>query len=200
MTGKAILEALSFVDEAYIEEAESGTLPAVLPLKKLLPLAACLCLILLGLRLWAPSVDNEAADEMEQMVSQQEAVAEPKEEADHFVYDQNDCDIVMDNEVVEPNVSEVPTVVLRIDQWNGDGFTATVVRNGNSAAFEPGEALKILFSENICVEEITSDLVTVYRRLPTELEFPAGTEVLVQYEYITEDRILVVRSICREVE
>ena len=127
-------------------------------------------------------------------------MAEPKDEADNFVQDQSECEIVMDNEVVEPNVSEVPTVVLRIEEWNGDGFTATVVRNGNSAAFEPGEELRIVSSDNICVEEITSDLVTVYRRMPTEPEFPVGTEVVVQYEYITEDRILFVHSICKEVE
>lgn len=200
MTGKAILEALSFVDESYIQEAETGTLRSAIVLRRVLPMAACLCLILLGLKLWVPSADNNAADEMEQVVVQQKAEAEPKEESDHSLHDQNKCEIVMDNEVVEPNVSEVPTVILRIDQWNGDGFTATVVRNGNSAAFEPGEELKIIFSENICVEEITSDLVTVYRRLPTEPEFPAGTEVLVQYEYITEDGILFVRSIYKEVE
>ena len=200
MTGKAILEALSFVDEAYIEEAETGTLQGTVVLRRVLTMAACLCLILLGLKLWLPSVDNEVSDEMEQMFPQQEAMAEPKDEANHFVQDQNECEIVMDNEVAEPNVSEVPTVVLRIEEWNGDGFTATVVRNGNSAAFEPGEELRIVFSENIFVEEITSDLVTVYRRLPTEPEFPAGTEVVVQYEYITEDGILIVRSIYREVE
>ena len=200
MTGKAILEALSFVDEAYIEEAETGTLRGTVVLRRVLPMAACLCLILLGLKLWAPSPDNETSDEMEQMVPQQEAMAEPKDEADHFVQDQSECEIVMDNEVVVPNVSEVPTVILRIEEWSGDGFTATVVRNGNTAAFEPGEELKIVFSENICVEEISSDLVTVYRRLPTEPEFPVGTEVLVQYEYITEDGNLLVRSICKEVE
>lgn len=200
MTGKAILEALSFVNESYIEEAESGTLRNTVVLRRVLPMAACLCLILPGLKLWAPSADNKASDEMEQMVAQQKAEAEPKDESDYSLHDQNECEIVMDNEVVEPNVSEVPTVILRIEEWSGDGFTATVVRNGNSASFEPGEELKIIFSENICVEEITSDLVTVYRRLPTEPEFPAGTEVLVQYEYITEDGILFVRSIYKEVE
>ena len=50
MTGKGIMEALSFVEERYIEEAENGAVVSKRPVVRvLLPLAACLCLILTGL-------------------------------------------------------------------------------------------------------------------------------------------------------
>ena len=46
MTGKEILEALSFVDECYIDEAENGKIRNSIQLKKFLPMAACFCLVL----------------------------------------------------------------------------------------------------------------------------------------------------------
>ena len=51
MTGKLILEAMSFIDDAYIEEASTETIRKRRTVRYLLPLAACLCLILLGLQL-----------------------------------------------------------------------------------------------------------------------------------------------------
>ena len=49
MTGKDIMEALSFADDKFIQEAQEGTLKKKSPIRYLVPLAACLCLVFFGL-------------------------------------------------------------------------------------------------------------------------------------------------------
>ena len=48
MTGTDLLEALSFVDEKYIQEAETARLSAKIPWVKVLSVAACLCILITG--------------------------------------------------------------------------------------------------------------------------------------------------------
>ena len=48
MTGQELFYALSFVDERYIEEAETVRIGAGVPWKKLLSVAACLCILIAG--------------------------------------------------------------------------------------------------------------------------------------------------------
>ena len=48
MNGKDLFEAMSFIDERFIDEAEYGTLPRRL-VSRWLRIAACLCLVMLSL-------------------------------------------------------------------------------------------------------------------------------------------------------
>ena len=48
MTGQELFYALSFVDERYIAEADTARLKAGIPWKKVLSVAACLCILLAG--------------------------------------------------------------------------------------------------------------------------------------------------------
>lgn len=48
MTGTELLEALSFVDERYIQEAETARLKESIPWMKILSVAACLCILITG--------------------------------------------------------------------------------------------------------------------------------------------------------
>ena len=43
MNGKDLFEAMSHVDERYIDEAESKMIPKTIPWLKLASMAACLC-------------------------------------------------------------------------------------------------------------------------------------------------------------
>ena len=199
MTGKAILEAMSFVEDKYIEEAENGTLRSGV-VRKLLPLAACLCLLLLGMRHITLPAANETETDLENMVAQQEVKVETQYKQESAAHDRNDYALVMDESEVMPDAGEVPTVILRIEAWNAEGFAATVVRNVDSQTFAPSTHLQVVFTENICIEEISGDLVQVQRREPTEADFPAGSLVRVRYQYSGDDGILCIESICMEVE
>ena len=48
MTGTELLEALSYVDERYIAEAETAALSRNVPWMKVLSVAACLCILITG--------------------------------------------------------------------------------------------------------------------------------------------------------
>ena len=48
MTGQELFHALSFVDERYIAEAESAKLGGKIPWVKVLSVAACLCILIVG--------------------------------------------------------------------------------------------------------------------------------------------------------
>ena len=48
MTGQELFYALSFVDERYIAEADTARLKAGIPWKKVLSVAACLCILIAG--------------------------------------------------------------------------------------------------------------------------------------------------------
>ena len=199
MTGKAILEAMSFVEDKYIEEAENGTLRSGV-VRKLLPMAACLCLLLLGMRHITLPAANETEADLDNMVAQQEVKVETQYKQESAAHDRNDYALVMDESEVMPNAGEVPTVILRIEGWNAEGFAATVVRNVDSQTLAPSTQLQVVFTENICIEEISADLVQVQRREPTEADFPVGSIIRVRYQYSGDDGILCIESICMEVE
>lgn len=50
MSGKELLEGMSYVDERFVDEAEHQTIKkrSISPWMKLLPVAACLCILLVG--------------------------------------------------------------------------------------------------------------------------------------------------------
>lgn len=180
MTGKAILEAISFVDDSYIEEAETGIIRPALNFKKLFPLASCLCLVLWWLGSGIGASGKSAAALTDPHPEQEIAEIAKGENSQ---YSQNDIAL----EVEVPHVSEVPHVILRIEQWNENGFTAVVEKLGDSAAFEIGQIVQIVFLPNSCVEVEENDLVQVTRKMPTEADFTVGDVVLVRYQFIDDE-------------
>ena len=192
MTGKDILEALSFVDEGYIEEAQTGKIRAALPAKRLLPLAACLALVLAGLRLWGGQAADEEMENLEDKQVHQEVILE-FDRAENVM--QSNHDMVLD-EAEAPQISREITSVLRIEAWSEDGFTATVLRNEDGGTAEPGTEVQVRFTYGICVETVQDGLITVERRRPDEPEFPAGTLVGVRYQaYNEETGVMQIESI-----
>ena len=196
MTGKDIVEALSFVDERYIEEAEHGTIPKTNNLRYLLPLAACLCLILSGLR------PGHTAPE-----SAQEATIAPGQALDiEIIQEHKDDSNVMQSDIaleepMAPQASSVPMVILRIESWIDTGFTATVVEYLDAEFVPVGTLLLVEMSPNMVVETLSGELVTAERRIPTAEEFPVGSLVrVILQSYNEEENILLIGSICKEGE
>ena len=201
MTGKDILEALSNVDARYIEEAENGKLRKVSPVRYFLPLAACLCLIVTALR-FLPRQPETAVDENAEVMqetmldSQTEIVIQEKDESFH-----EEPELVWE-EVEEPNASEVPMVILRIEKWTDEGFTASIIEH-LEAEFAPlGTVLNVKWGPNMVVETVSGGLVNAERRSPTEADFPVGTLVRVRYQFFTEEDTITLHigSICEEGE
>lgn len=183
MTGKGILEALSFVDETYIEEAEKGTFRRATPLVRvLLPLAACLCLAFFGLM--PRSATETAPAEQQAEVGMPESIVLDKSDA--FLSGEND--IALDEAEMEaPSISEQPGVIVRIDEWQDNGFVASVVELPIPNLFELDSQLTVILNMNPSsftferrISETTSKLED---RIPTPEELPVGSIVLIQYYY-----------------
>ena len=64
MNGKDLFEGMSFVDERFVEEAESMRIPkrTVAPWIKITSMAACLCLVLFGLHSLMPDQSQEDSE------------------------------------------------------------------------------------------------------------------------------------------
>lgn len=65
MTGTELFEALSFVDEKYIQEAENAKLRTATPWMKILSVAACLCILITGVYAYNQIQQKIAAPEAE---------------------------------------------------------------------------------------------------------------------------------------
>lgn len=77
MTGTELFEALSFVDETYIQEAENANLGRNTPWMKVLSVAACLCILLTGVYAYSRMQSKSAMESMaEPEAAAQEAVEE----------------------------------------------------------------------------------------------------------------------------
>lgn len=193
MTGKAILEALSFIDEEYIDEAETGTIrsAAIQFPKILLPLAACLGLVL-AMNSWAKSATAEAQIPEEQ--ASQDMIAETWVELDKEQdVSAAEMEIAMD-EAKSPETGI--SAILRIEKWTDGGFTAIVESTGDTDELEPGMGVDVFFSDAICVETYEDDMVIAERRGPTETDFPAGVLVQVRISDIFDERTeIVIKSI-----
>ena len=195
MTGKDIMEALSFADDKFIHEAQEGTLKKKSPIRYLAPLAACLCLVLFGLHMRPvpPASPAEGALQEPGMAMDAEVQTE---------FSENDIPLEPVMGAYEdqiPASGEVPSVVLEILEWTEVGFVAAVDSMVDTDLIPVGTVLQVEMLPNLVVETIRGDLVYAERRLPTETEFPVGSLVRVMFcSYSEEDKVLKIESICKE--
>lgn len=200
MTGKEILEALSFVDEVYIDEAENGKVKSKIQFKKLLPLAACFCL-LLGALMVTYQIYRTSVHICEPPPESAVEAPESAEKGNAEVLDTAPAPgspPMLEPEEV-PEISEVPSVILTVEEWTDDGFTAVVSGHVDAACIPLGTLIQVEMLPNICVEVYDGDLVYVQRLIPTEADFPAGTKIRVQFtQYSVEENILYIDCISKE--
>lgn len=122
MTGTDLLEALSFVDEKYIQEAENARLSAKIPWIKVLSVAACLCILITGAlaleRMTDKSAESEAAAPAipESAVALEEpAAAAPKEEAGTpLMPEEAFSESAAEEKVPSDELAHVPYAKLRV--------------------------------------------------------------------------------------
>lgn len=192
MTGKAILEALSFVDEAYIEEAENEIIRPALQIKKILPLAACLCILVLGLFSLddlLPKQETAAPDAEMQVEAMPEIIEMDKAQSEV----NSECELTFDG-VEIPSVTEMPATILRIEKWTDTGFVGTIeeLMDLNPDSVKIGNQLHIVLSENTVYQKIVFENSSVLtNRVPTEEELPVGSIVLVQYFAFYEETFIL---------
>lgn len=124
MTGQELFEALSFVDARYIDEAETARLGRNVPWMKLLSVAACLCILMVGALALGEFGHKDAAEtEIVTEAAEEEAVAEAA--AAPEAADRQEAGGAA-AETAAGEVYHVPAVTLRIVSVEDDRWTAVV--------------------------------------------------------------------------
>lgn len=178
MNGKDLFEGMSYVDERYIEEAESRAYPRTHWIKAA-ALAACLCLILFSLYSLRDPVATEgsaAQDEVtipvgvESLSGQGDPGNSPSE--------------------------EVPSVILYVQEQTEAGWVGIVSELVDTDIFEIGMELNVVLADQIRQEDTDGQSIVVEQKRQDY----TGSYVMVQFiEYDRETRTIAVNLI-REVQ
>ena len=188
MSGKDIIEGMSYVDERFVDEAEIKTLPKriAVPWIKVASVAACLCLIVFSLynlqsylRGETVGMSNEgAADPMPGGIVEDKLDSETQE----AVSSTSSYGIV----------GEVPSVILYVEDMTNLGFFGTVAQLVDTDIFEVGMELNVVVADGTRHETVYGNS-TVSTDSKTDY---AGFYVLVQFiEYDRETGTIVVNMI-----
>lgn len=165
MTGRALLEAMDYVDEKYVDEAEFAALPRVsrVPIRHIAALAACVCLLLTGAAMFAlSSLSGKSTDMAMDSVFQQNGSASPEENA--VSYGGNS----------DSTAQEAPFLLLRLEDLTDGGYGATVVGASDPETFPEGMYLTV----KVDTPPVESDIAEDADEKPS---FPAGTLIRVEY-------------------
>ena len=124
MTGMELLEALSFVDEKFVAEAETAKLGRNVPWMKLLSVAACLCILLAGAfaleNMGHKRAETEAAAPAAPMAAAPAATeAAPKEEITEEATPE--APLPVEEEKASDELQHIPYAKLRVVKVLEDG-------------------------------------------------------------------------------
>ena len=134
MTGQELLYALSFVDEKYIQEAESAQLRKI-PWMKVLSVAACLCILIVGAFTLENMGHKGVTEEAAAPAAPAETLAEAPEEAAPPMQDEMITESAAEPVTIPGELHHVPFAHLRILEVREDGSFAVFVER---VADEPG--------------------------------------------------------------
>lgn len=170
MSGRDLFEGMSYVDERFVDEAESRTLPkrTVSPWLKVASLAACLCLVifsLYNLNLHQNLGVTEGATGDVVADAMPEGGVEPE---DH-------------------PAASAPEMILRITGLTDTGFIGTVAEPGSFVVFEFGTEITVIV-----------DVETVECYSPDD--YRVGDLVHLMYTSWDEEEKTVVASVLGVVE
>ena len=178
MNGKDLFEAISHIDERYIEEAETKAFPRKY-WTNAAALAACLCLILFSLYSLRDPVATEGS------------AAQDEETAPAGVESYGGLG-VPENSPSE----EVPCVILYVQEQTEAGWVGIVSELVDTDIFEIGMELNVVLADQIRNETAGGSSLVVEDK---KADY-SGRYVMVQFiEYDRETRTIVVNLI-REVQ
>lgn len=174
MTAEKLSEALSFLDDDIIEEAEdlrSRKKDYKIIWLRCLSVAACLCIVLVAVLGVVQSDADLGYSDL------------PLKGGDISSEDNKYGGYRGTLGFGAGAVSYVGEVAyLEITEWKGNCFYATAIE-GKNDAFDDGVKVKVkFFSEWVWVEKKTySDLMMYERKIPSAEEFPVGSKVFVVF-------------------
>lgn len=172
MNGRDLLEGISFVDEQLVDEAEKEMIrkSSGRAWMNLATLAACVCVVLLGAMAYRNL--NSAST----LTPTEATLAEENEPT---------WASATEAQMADATETGKPSVIMRVDTWQENGFTGTVEDIVNMPDLSEGEQVFVVIGEEAMAQ------------LPFYENDPAGTirvEVL-PYTYDVENNMLYVELV-----
>ena len=143
MSGKDLFEAMSYVDERFVDEAENNPLSkrAVSAWIKAASMAACLGLIVFSVYTLHPYPQGETegmAAEGAAELTREDVLEDEKEQVSQAA--------AIETPSAE-SVEEVPTLILYVEDMTETGFFGTVAQLVDTGAFEIGMKLNVVAAD-----------------------------------------------------
>lgn len=178
MNGKDLFEGMSYVDERYIEEAESKAFPRT-HWARTAALAACLCLILFSLYSLRDPIASEGSAAQDE-VTQPAGVESMSGQGDPG------------NSPSE----EVPSVILYVQEQTEAGWVGIVSELVDTDIFEIGMELNVILADHIRQEDMDGQSIVV----ELKRQDYTGSYVMVQFVDYDPDTGTIVVNLIREVQ
>lgn len=190
MNGKDLLEGLGYVDEALVAEAEAAPKSRRL-WRRWLPVAACLCVVIAAGVLYSPAAPENLPNQSEDKQTQSQASLMPE----------NGSNVEMmpgyEKDAQDQIGQELPSMVIRVEAWEGEGFRFTVAATVDTQRFPVGTELTAVFAERMVIEELSGEIIECRWATPTPEEFPEETRALVQFS-LEDDGTVRLHTIRKE--
>ena len=170
MNGKDLFEAMSHVDERYVDEAESKMIPKTIPWIKLASMAACLCLLVMTVYSLRPYMSRNDTNGALIADAQESAIGVPE---------------------VDPE-GEIPNTILYVKEMTDDGFLATVTDRGVTDVLGLGTEWNVVIRTGTWQESFDGD---IYSHADSKTDY-TGCLVLIQFfEFDEETKTIIVDEV-----
>lgn len=203
MTGMELLDGLSFVEDKWIQEAETATLGRNTPWMKVLSVAACLCILVLGIVAYGSGYITRPMESITDKSAAAEAPAEePAAPAEPAAEENADGAPLLDEvprgdafgagaeeAKTTGELHQIPFARLRILYGTEEGFEAIVEEaEADTNLFEAGMQLTLVIDPSKVPEnhrEVQNDLTRMVAGAQVEIEngaFDTGLSILYAVE------------------
>ncbi len=193
MSGKELLEGMTYVEDRLVEEAEVKKLPGkkVILWKRVLPVAACLCILIAGtITIWDRLPFHAGNTDT---TGDQESLQENLVAGDGSVEGSTETP---EEQLPSADTGEVPSIILHIDALSEDGFTGTVSELVDTDIFDLGTELTVIVTEDATHEISTEDGYLSQDSAESKRSYEVGSLVMVQFiSYDEETKTIVVNQI-----
>lgn len=82
---------------------------------------------------------------------------------------------------LESRGEELPSVLIKIESWQENGFRGTVTEIVDTEILKPGTEVTVCFTQDVKIERRDGDVVYYESRVPDSCDFPLDSVVRIQF-------------------
>ena len=186
LRNKTDLHGKTFLKRSFPNNKDKKKRPWI----KYMSIAACFCIVIVGVYAWGRHEgiflngivsDGEAgtsANENTEFSDGKSGIDTLDGDVKLLDGDTDKFDGTTDGSIA---VGEVPSVLVRIDAWQENGFKGVIAGIADTDIFEIGTEISVSFKENISVGIPVTNGMQFEKGAPDEEDFPVGSVVRVQF-------------------